>query len=303
MFSSVKRYTIILPFGRYDFQLQIVHIFRMYIFETVIMPELPELQAISKQLTTLLAGRPITKVSVYNYIVIHGLTVEDFSKGALDEKILRFDADGKFLIMTLDKHDFVINPMLTGRFRVFMRYKSPTKIDMISFHTDGPTLWYSDTKKMGRVYLVSRGDYSAVAGFSDRGVSAMDPKLTLEKFVLSLKQFNGQIKNVLRNQRFLKGIGNAYADEILLYAGILPFRKRSSLSPQEVELLYTSIRKVLTRIEEILEERPLDDISSEKRDFLMIHNKGGGICPLCGGRVSEVRANRFKTSYCQTCQK
>jgi formamidopyrimidine-DNA glycosylase len=193
--------------------------------------------------------------------------------------------------------------MLTGRFRVFTRYRNPTSVDMVSFQTDGPTLWYSDTKKMGRVYLVPREDYSSVAGFSNRGPSALDSVLTMEVFVLRLKHFNGQIKNVLRNQRFLKGIGNAYADEILLYAGILPFRTRASLSLQEVEKLYTSMKKVLTRIEEILAERSLDDISTEKRDFLMIHNKGGGICPLCGGRVSEVRANRFKTSYCQTCQK
>jgi formamidopyrimidine-DNA glycosylase len=267
------------------------------------MPELPELQVISKRLTTLLAGHRITKVSVHNHIVIHGLTVEAFSKNSLEEKFQKFEADGKFLIMVLEKHDCVINPMLTGRFRVYTRYKSPTKNDMVSFQTDGPTLWYSDTKKMSRVYLVPRGDYSSVAGFRDRGPSAMDPMLSLEIFIHRLKQFNGQIKNVLRNQRFIKGIGNAYADEILLYAGILPFKKRSSLGTEEVEMLYVSMKKVLTRIEEILADRSLDDISTEKRNFLMIHNKGGGICPLCGGRVSEVQANRFKTSYCQTCQK
>ena len=267
------------------------------------MPELPELLVISEWLTTLLAGHSITKVTVHNHIVIHGLPVDDFSKGAIGEKIQRCEADGKFLIITLEKHDIVINPMLTGRLRVFTRFRNPTKIDMISVQTGGPSLWYSDSKKMGRVYLVPSGDYSSVAGFSGRGPSALDPSLTLEGFTLRLKQFNGQIKNVLRNQRFLKGIGNAYADEILLYAGILPFRKRSSLSHQEVGNLFSSIKKVLTRIEEILASRPLNDISTEKRDFLMIHNKGGGICPLCGGRVSEVRANRFKTSYCQTCQK
>jgi len=267
------------------------------------MPELPELNVISERLTNLLTGHSITQVTVYNHIVIHGLTIEEFSKVAIGETFQKCEADGKFLIMALDKHDIVINPMLTGRLRVFMRYKDPTRTDMVSIQTNGPSLWYSDTKKMGRVYIIPRGDYSSVAGFSDRGPSALDPTLTLESFIVRLKQFNGQIKNVLRNQRFLKGIGNAYADEILLYAGILPFRKRSSLSLQEVEMLYTSLKKVLTRIEEILSEKSLDDITTEKRDFLMIHNKGGGICPLCGGRVSEVSANRFKTSYCQTCQK
>jgi formamidopyrimidine-DNA glycosylase len=63
------------------------------------------------------------------------------------------------------------------------------------------------------------------------------------------------------------------------------------------------MKKVLAHIHDILSERSLNEIAMEKRDFLMVHNRGGEICPLCGGRVSEVTANRFKTNYCQTCQK
>jgi formamidopyrimidine-DNA glycosylase len=151
--------------------------------------------------------------------------------------------------------------------------------------------------------LIPSGDYSGVAGFSGRGPSALDPELTLEMFKERLKRQRGQIKNVLRNQRFVKGIGNAYADEILLYAGILPFRKKSSLSDEESEQLYIAMKKVLTRFQDVLSGRSLDEIAKEKRDFMMVHNRGGEICPLCGGRVSEVKANRFKTNYCQTCQK
>jgi formamidopyrimidine-DNA glycosylase len=156
---------------------------------------------------------------------------------------------------------------------------------------------------MGRIYLVNKGDYSQVADFEGRGPSALDSELTLDIFKKQLKRHNGQMKNVLRNQRFVKGIGNAYADEILLYAGILPFRKRSSLTNDEVEKLYQAMNKVLSRIRDIISKRSLDEIGIEKRDFLMVHNRGGEICPLCGGRVSEITANRFKTNYCQTCQK
>ncbi|MFW9921564.1 MAG: Fpg/Nei family DNA glycosylase, partial [Candidatus Thorarchaeota archaeon] len=155
----------------------------------------------------------------------------------------------------------------------------------------------------GRVYLVRDQDYSQVADFADRGPSALDPNLTLDIFKQRIRKHNGQIKNVLRNQRFVKGIGNAYADEILLFAGILPFRNRSSLSKEEIEKLYESMRKILSKFKEILMKRPINEIALEKRDFLMIHGKHKGVCPLCGNRVSEVTANRFKTNFCQTCQK
>ncbi len=267
------------------------------------MPELPELEIIAKLLTDQLSGKTVKKTVVHNHIVVHGLLVSEFESNAVGEQFDSVRADGKFLILSMNNHDFVVNPMLTGRFKTIPRYKRPTSYDMVSIHTGEVTLWYSDAKKMGRIYLVSKGDYSQVAGFEDRGPSALDPGLTLEVFQGRIKRHTGQIKNLLRNQRFVNGIGNAYADEILVYAGILPFRTRPTLNEDEVEKLYHSMRKVLTRIRDIMSERSLDEIAIEKRDFLMVHNRGGAICPLCGGRVSEVTANRFKTNYCQTCQK
>ncbi|MFW9810924.1 MAG: Fpg/Nei family DNA glycosylase [Candidatus Thorarchaeota archaeon] len=267
------------------------------------MPELPELEIIAELLTEELNGKTVKKTKVHNHIVVHGQPIDEFELLAVGQVFRSTRADGKFLILSLDDHEFVVNPMLTGRFRVIPRYKNPTSYDMVSIHTGEGTLWYSDRKKMGRIYLVPRGEYSQVAGFRNRGPSALDPELTVEAFKTRIKRHNGQIKNVLRNQRFVKGIGNAYADEILLYAGILPFRSRSSLSEDEVERLYHSMRKVLTRIRDIISERSLDEIAIEKRDFLMVHNRGGSQCPLCGGRVSEVKSNRIVTNYCQTCQK
>jgi formamidopyrimidine-DNA glycosylase len=267
------------------------------------MPELPELQLVAERLTSLLSGKKIEKTVVHNHIVVHGQPAGDFESKSVGETFDSVVADGKFLILSLTNYDLVLNLMLTGRLRTITKHKRPTSYDMVSIHTADLTLRYSDSKKMGRIYLVDKGDYTGVAGFADRGPSALDPSLTLDIFRNRLKRHRGQIKNVLRNQRFVKGIGNAYADEILLYAGILPFRKRSTLSETETKNLYLAMNKVLTRVRDIMSERSLDEISIEKRDFLMVHNRGGEICPLCGGRVSEVTANRFKTNYCQTCQK
>ncbi|MHA2143465.1 MAG: Fpg/Nei family DNA glycosylase [Candidatus Thorarchaeota archaeon] len=267
------------------------------------MPELPELVVLAKRLAEHLTGSIVQNVKVHDHIVIHGITAGEFENRSISESFHSFRPDGKFIIMELDEHDIVVNPMLTGRFRLLEKARTPTKTDMFSIETSTSTLWYNDRKRMGRAYLVSKDDYSSVAGFSGRGPSALDPALTLEVFKARLKDRRGQIKNVLRNQKFVKGIGNAYADEILLYAGILPFRRRSTLNDEEVTKLYEAMRTVLKRVLEIISVRDLNELGTDKRDFLMVHNKGGGMCPLCGGRISEVTANRFKTNYCQTCQK
>lgn len=259
---------------------------------------------IASKLTSLLQGKTVRKAVVHNHLVLHGIEVKHFEEEVTGKVYDAVRADGKFLLISLENEcEIVVNPMLAGRFRLMERPKRPSKTDIFHLYSENRTLRYTDRKQMSRVYLVKGGNYSQVAEFEGRGPSALDPELRLDEFKQQLRRRRGQIKNILRNQKFVKGIGNAYADEILLYTGILPFRKKSSLNDEEVEQLYNAMRKVLTKFKGILAQRSLDEIALEKRDFMMVHNRGGGVCPLCGGRISEVTANRFKTNYCQTCQK
>ena len=265
------------------------------------MPELPELEVIAEILTRELHDEPILGVIVHNHLVVYS-PIDQMTSEMRGRRVKGFGADGKFLILDTGSLELIVNPMLTGRFSLSNRGREPSASDSLSLEFKEKTLWYSDTKHMGRVYLVRDHDYSAVAEFLGRGPSALDSSLTMAQFKTRIRRHRGQIKNVLRNQRFVKGIGNAYADEILLYAGVLPFRRRETMSEKETEAIYEAMRKLLPRYIEILRKRALKDIGSDKRDFLMVHGKGGSICPLCGGRVSEVTANRFKTNYCQSCQ-
>ncbi len=49
-----------------------------------------------------------------------------------------------------------------------------------------------------------------------------------------------QIKGVLRDQKLIAGIGNAYSDEVLHAARMSPFRLASSLTAEEVAALHAS---------------------------------------------------------------
>jgi formamidopyrimidine-DNA glycosylase len=129
------------------------------------LPELPELQIIAERLTALLSGSTIKKTVVHNHIVVHGLPISDFEERSIGATFDTVTADGKFLVFSLSNYDLVLNLMLTGRVRVISKYKKPTSHDMVSFEVEDLTLWYSDAKKMGRIYLVNKGDYSRVADF------------------------------------------------------------------------------------------------------------------------------------------
>jgi formamidopyrimidine-DNA glycosylase len=107
---------------------------------------------------------------------------------------------------------------------------------------------------------------------------------------------------VLTNQTFVAGIGNAYADEICWHAGLYPFRRRPSLTDDEVTRLHSALRTVLAEAIETLRARVGDAIDVEVRDFLAVHGKGGQPCPRCGSPISGVKRARRVTNFCRTCQ-
>jgi formamidopyrimidine-DNA glycosylase len=163
---------------------------------------------------------------------------------------------------------------------------------------------YRDPTQMGKVYVLPAGVDRPVAGFDDDlGPDADDPSLTLEVWRERIRRHPGELKNLLKNQAFVAGIGNAYSDEILHAARLLPFRKRSTLGADEVDELYAATRETMTRAIRELRGRVPPTFEKQARDWLAVHDKGGQPCPRCGTRISEVKPGGFVTSFCRGCQR
>jgi formamidopyrimidine-DNA glycosylase len=157
---------------------------------------------------------------------------------------------------------------------------------------------------MGKVYLVPAGVERDVPGLdAAQGPDADDPALTLDVWRDRIRRHHGELKNLLRNQEFVAGIGNAYSDEILHAARLLPFRKRSTLASEEVDSLYAATRSTLSTAIDVLRERVPPTFEKQARDWLDVHDKGGQACPRCGTRITQVKAGGFITSYCRGCQR
>jgi len=236
---------------------------------------------------------------------------------------------GKFLLIDLERDEIAANPMLTGRFQLASPGdKLPTKTAVVlgfGPRSRGPAdaadwtrgaAWlpaddaraeirYRDPTQMGKIYLRPAGVDRPIPGLggTEQGPDADDPTLTRDVWRERIRRHPGELKNLLRNQSFVAGIGNAYSDEILHAAGLLPFRKRASLAPEEVDALYDATRSTLTNAVGVLCERVPPTFEKQVRDFLAVHDKGGQPCPRCGTRITEVRAGGFITSYCRGCQR
>ena len=163
---------------------------------------------------------------------------------------------------------------------------------------------YRDPTQMGKVYLLPADTAREIPGGGpdDFGPEADSPELTPDVWRQRIRRHPGELKNLLKNQEFVAGIGNAYSDEILHDARLLPFRKRSSLNATDVDAIYVAMRRVLSDAVAVLRERVPPTFETQVRDFLAVHNKGGQPCPRCGTKITQVSPGGFITSYCRGCQ-
>ena len=276
------------------------------------MPELPELEVVRDVLQARVSGRSIARVTLSGRggpIVARDLIGNGFSEtlaGARVEEILR---RGKFVIFNLRIADsaldpanihLAVNPKLTGRFQLAApgaKKAGPVHV-VLHFADPDEELRYVDQKRMGQLYLV--GHLSDVPTYSDMGPDALD--ISQDEFQSRLKRFRGEIKGVLARERFVAGIGNAYADEILWQARIHPYRKRTELSSEDIERLFVAMKDILSVSIDKVRLAMGEDIHLKPRDFFAVHMRGGEICPRCGGNISEVTAGGKITNFCRTCQ-
>ena len=266
------------------------------------MPELPDLEVIREFLVPRIANVPIVSAEVRRPLVVRNLLGGNLADYLVGRQFAAVVRRGKFLLLPLDGGStLVINPMLAGR----LRYGDPlprhrARDALVIGLADGHELRYHDAKDMGKVYLTR--DLDQVPTLAGMGPEATDPDLTLEAFRDRLRRHHGEIKGVLTNQGFLAGIGNAYADEICWRAGLYPFRRRPSLSDDEVAQLYQAMQAVLAEAIETLRVRVGEAIDVEVRDFLAVHGRDGEPCPRCGSPISKVTRERRTTNFCRTCQ-
>lgn len=272
------------------------------------MPELPELELLRETLTKYAVGKTILAVvpNPSRAFVIR-YPPADFGRDLQGRKIARIQRRGKFLIFDFDDQGprLIINPMLSGRFAYCSRAAPTLAATCFTLQLSGAEdIRFLDNTMMARVYLTS-DPAAEVPAFSDLGPDALDPKLDFETFAARLRRHRGELKNVLRNQVFVSGIGNAYADEILFEAGLRPLRRAATLSDGERRKLYDAMRAVLTDAVATIKRQYADGkhpLHKQDRSFMKVHARGKAACPRCGHRISSVHAGGDSTFFCRGCQ-
>ena len=270
------------------------------------MPELPDLTVVAEELARRVTGATVEHAEAPTPILVRATPAELHALAG--SRLGPATRRGKFLLLPFERDGRVTrllaaNPMLAGRFwlleRTGERVRARTGLRLRL--ADGRELRYVDREMLGKLYLVDPDELDAIPGWRQMGPDADDPELTAERFRERIRRHPGELKSLLRNPKFVAGIGNAYSDEILWRARLAPLRKRSTLSSEEIDRLYVAMREVLAEATARLRDLVPPDIQVQHREFLQVHLRGGQPCPRCGRELRQIGGSEA-TTFCRTCQ-
>ena len=267
------------------------------------MPELPALEVLKENLATKITGKKITAFRIIKPYILR--TFAPPPDKLVGDQFLKVSRRGKYLIFeSVSGLKLVIHLMLAGRIEHCASHKSIDKYTaaLISFD-DATDIRIAEfgSKKRACIYIVE--ELKQVAKLGELGIEPLSESFTVEVLTELLNKQRCQLRSFLTHQKFIAGIGNAYADEIMWQAKLSPFKNTINLKPDEITELYDGIRSVLSwAIQEIKKNIGNSLPKKEVRNFMQIYKKGGEPCPRCGTTIQWISYTDRDTYYCPECQ-
>lgn len=284
------------------------------------MPELPEVETIVRDLNQKLKNKKISGFKSLDKKIFN-LTAADV-KNILDKKIRGVERRAKMIIFNLGDYYLIMHLKMTGQLVyknktsvlagghpiVNQDKKLPNKFTRVIFKlNDKSALYFNDVRRFGWIKLATKDKFIEFDG--QLGLNPLGRGFTLEYFKQFLaRKAKTSIKRVLLDQKYVSGIGNIYADEILFAARIKPFRQAKTLEPGEIKKLWQAIPKILRYA---IKHRGTSfndyvDAQGQAGNFikhLRVYGRGGQKCKNCGQPLKKIKLGGRGAHWCDNCQK
>lgn len=273
------------------------------------MPELPEVETVTRGLKKHALGLNIAAVEVRHHGVIVGPS-EAFVESLRGRRIQSVDRKGKVLFVEVARDGeplryLVVRLGMTGQLTLQSReaaLEPHTHVRMV-LGEGGKELRFRDVRRFGNLRSLDRAE---LATFLARlGPDAQ--RATPEEFLAAMRGRHGAIKSWLMNQQALAGLGNIYADEALFAARIHPLAQPARVATVTALALYRAVQKVLAQAvaRQGTSFRDYLDIEGRPGRFaikLKVYQRTGEPCRRCKAKIRRVVIAGRSSHFCPRCQ-
>ncbi len=286
------------------------------------MPELPEVEIIRQSLDKKIKQKSIKKVIIRNKNLRFPIP-KNFSSYLKNKKITKVDRFSKYLILNFKNGDFcLIHLGMSGTIHIIDNKKDlkftnasfyhspglPKKHNHIELIFNSLKVVYNDPRRFGFFELVEN-DKNLKNRFKNLGPEPFNLNFNLNYVVNYFKGKHKNIKAFLLDQKFVSGIGNIYASEILFISKIYPFKKASLLSRDDCKKIIYNSKKILSRAikkggSSIRDFKDTLGSSGNYQKEFKVYQQQGLRCKTRGCRDTikkKIVSNR-STFFCNSCQ-
>ena len=270
------------------------------------MPELPEVQTVVNFLHPKIIKKKILSFDLLwnKTLYTDNLNTLKYEISKLPE-IISINRHGKYIIIKLNNKFIVFHLRMTGYLYHSININAYSKYIRCFFTLSNNTyLIYEDIRKFGGFYYLDNINII----FDKTGIDPMNKNFTLNWISENIKKRKKMIKSLLLDQRFICGIGNIYADEILWFSKIHPKMPANNISANKLKKLYTSIKNILnTSIKfhgtTIINFKFDNMKTGTYKNQLTVYGRQNKPCKHCNNIIHRQKIAGRSTFFCKFCQK
>ena len=229
------------------------------------MPELPDLEVFKDNVFSRLSSKRLVGIEVFNIkkvLAPQKILADDL----IGRDLLCIDRIGKELFFDFGDRYITAHLMLNGE----MSIVDEDEVDAIKFKI------FSMCFEQETIVFSDRGSLCTIKYMPLPGNTpdAFSNAFIWEYFLGAARgKSRVNVKAFLIDQSVVKGIGNAYADEILWDARVSPYSVVGKIPEEKLKAIYLAINSVLKDAVVSIKRISPDIISGEERSFLKVHNR------------------------------
>jgi formamidopyrimidine-DNA glycosylase len=264
------------------------------------VPELPEVEIASRNLSRWMNGRFVTTV-----LTPDTARFEGEAASLIGHRFLSWRRVGKYLVGELDGGSAVISHLgMTGQWVANAPETRAHQRVVFTLDGDGPrTVSLVDPRRFGWTWIVRSNEVATHPRLVDLGPDPLAEGFDVDLFRGAVGQGTTLLKSRLMNQRVISGLGNIAISEIGWRARVHPHGSCASILPPQWESLWAATLDHLRYVLEVEDEEEIDYQSSAgaKNPFLC-YGREGAPCSRCDTPFARQNLSGRVTFYCPTCQ-
>lgn len=276
------------------------------------MPELPEVEIISRSLDTLVRGRTISTAELLRPRLAPDISPPDFSASIRRSTINYVGRRGKHILFDLDNaKTLIVHLRMSGRFSLLQAEAEDPKFTHAVFHLEkDERLVFDDQRHFGLMKIVPTGDLHEAKELKKLAPEPFSDDFSVEYLTRAVQSSKRSLKEFLLDQTKVCGLGNIYAAEAMFAAGLDPAKQTDRLSKPAILRLHESIRAVLEMAVAHVGSREVDPRNLEGTYFSgldeagwFVYDREGEPCLNCNTPITRLKQGGRSTYYCRKCQR